>query len=263
MRPVLAVVMLAVCVWPAAAWADNTICKGAIFLVPDGSLHTGLFTAAGQLRWFRFAPKAGRSYSIGIENLSPTDLQPFVEFSEDNTRLETCAGPELNTLFTESQEPASKSVKGTIGSARASLTAEKSTDVFFAISTGKVKQSFRIHVQETTLYSPWFTTVGSYETYYHLSNTTSGVVHATLRLVNEAGVIVATHSLTIPADSVAPSIYTGATVPGMSGLGVADNTTGQAILTHSGPPGAIAADGSWGDGKTLFVPINFAARRQR
>jgi hypothetical protein len=46
---------------PLPARADNTSCKGAIFLVPDGSLHTGMFTAAGQLRWFRFAPKAGRS----------------------------------------------------------------------------------------------------------------------------------------------------------------------------------------------------------
>jgi hypothetical protein len=247
--------------WPAQA--DNTACKGAIFLVPDGSLHTGTFTAAGQLRWFRFAPKAGRSYSIGIENLSPTDLQPWVEFSEDNTRLESCAGPEFTTLFTESQEPASKAVKGTIGSARASFTAEKSVDAFFAISTGKVKQSYRIHVQETTMYSPWFTTMGSYETFYRLANTTSGSVNATLRLVNEAGAIVATHTVAIAADSVASVIYTGVAAPGMIGLGLPDNTTGQAILTHSGPPGAIAISGSWGDGKTLFVPIAFTSRRQR
>lgn len=263
MRRRTAIVILGLSLSPAPVWADNTICKGAIFLVPDGSRHTGSFTAAGQLRWFRFAPKAGRSYSIGIENLSPTDLQPFVEFSEDNTRAETCAGPEVATLFTESHEPASKAVKGTIGSARASFTAEKSIDLFFAISTGKVKQSFRIHVEETTLYSPWFTTMGSFETYYRLANTTSGTVNATLRLLNEAGATVATHSLTIAADSVASVIYTGAAAPGMVGLAVADNTTGQAILTHSGPPGAIAVTGSWGDGKTMFVPIAFTARRQR
>jgi hypothetical protein len=248
---------------PWTAQADNTTCKGAIFLVPDGSLHTGTFTAAGQLRWFRFAPKAGRSYSIGIENLSPTDLQPFVEFSEDNTRLESCAGPELATLFTESHDPASKAVKGTIGSARASFTAEKSVDLFFAISTGKVKQSYRIHVEETTMYSPWFTTMGAYETFYRLANTTSGSVNATLRLVNEAGATVATHTVAIAADSVASVIYTGVAAPGMIGLALPDNTTGQAVLTHSGPPGAIAISGSWGDGKTLFVPIAFTSRRQR
>ncbi|HEX2341473.1 MAG TPA: hypothetical protein VHI98_13420, partial [Vicinamibacterales bacterium] len=257
------VLFLSLLLSPLPARADNTSCKGAIFLVPDGSLHTGMFTAAGQLRWFRFAPKAGRSYSIGIENLSPTDLQPWVEFSEDNTRLESCTGPEFTTLFTESQEPASKAVKGTIGSARASFTAEKSVDVFFAISTGKVKQSYRIHVQETTMYSPWFTTMGTNETFYRLSNTTSGSVTATLRLVNEAGATVATHTVAIAADSVASVIYTGVAAPGMIGLTVADNTTGQAILTHSGPPGAIAISGSWGDGKTLFVPIAFTSRRQR
>jgi hypothetical protein len=262
-RRTAVVVLLGLLATPWLAWADNTVCKGAVFLVPDGSLHTGTFTAVGQLRWFRFAPKAGRSYSIGIENLSPTDLQPFVEFSEDNTRLESCAGPEFATLFTESLDPASRAVKGTIGSARASFTAEKSVDAFFAISTGKVKQSFRIHIEETTMNSPWFTTMGSYETFYRLANTTSGLVNATLRLVNEAGATVASHSLALAADSVASVIYTGVAAPGMIGLAVADNTTGQAILTHSGPPGAIAISGSWGDGKTLFVPIAFNARRQR
>jgi hypothetical protein len=34
--------------------ADNTSCAGSIFVVPDGSRHEGSFTAAGQLRWFRF-----------------------------------------------------------------------------------------------------------------------------------------------------------------------------------------------------------------
>ena len=113
------------------------------------------------------------------------------------------------------------------------------------------------------MYSPWFTTMDSYETFYRLANTTSGFVNATLRLVNETGATVATHSLTIAADSVASVIYTGVAAPAMVGLAVADNTTGQAILTHSGPPGAIAVTGSWGDGKTMFVPIAFMARRQR
>ena len=263
MRRRTAVVILGLSLSPAPAWADNTICKGAIFLVPDGSRHTGSFTAAGQLRWFRFAPKAGRSYSIGIENLSPTDLQPFVEFSEDNTRGRDVRRTGGHHPLHGVPRASLKAVKGTIGSARASFTAEKSIDLFFAISTGKVKQSFRLHVEETTLYSPWFTTMGSFETYYRLANTTSGFVNATLRLLNEAGATVATHSLTIAADSVASVISTGVAAPAMVGLAVADNTTGQAILTHSGPPGAIAVTGSWGDGKTMFVPIAFTARRQR
>jgi hypothetical protein len=105
--------------------------------------------------------------------------------------------------------------------------------------------------------------MGSNETFYRLSNTTSGSVTAMLRLVNEAGATVATHTVAIAADSVASVIYTGVAAPGMIGLTVADNTTSQAILTHSGPPGAIAISGSWGDGKTLYVPISFTSRRQR
>jgi hypothetical protein len=131
--------------------------------------------------------------------------------------------------------PASKAVKGTIGSARASFTAEKSVDLFFR-DLHRQGQAVVPHPRPgNDDVQPWFTTMGSNETFYRLSNTTSGSVTAMLRLVNEAGATVATHTVAIAADSVASVIYTGVVAPGMIGLTVADNTTGQAILTHSGP----------------------------
>jgi hypothetical protein len=119
MSRLFALIVVALVAGTGTALADNTNCSGAVFVVPDGSLHQGVFTAPGQLRWFRFVAKADRSYAIAIENLSPTDLQPFVEFSEDNARLGTCAGPEPNTRFTETADPASRGLSGVVGSARA------------------------------------------------------------------------------------------------------------------------------------------------
>ena len=249
---------------PAAAVADNTSCAGAIFVVPDGSLHTGSFTAAGQLRWFRFATRPDRSYAISIENMSPTDAQPFVEFSEDNTRLGTCTGPEANTLFMETADPASRAVGGVIGSARATFVAEKATDFFFAVSTGKAGQTFRVHVTDTTLFSPFFTTVTPYETYYRFSNTTSASLVGTLKLINDAGAVVATHTFKLAPNSTTPVIYTGPAAAPLVSLAVANGVTGQAIVTHNGPPGAISADGYWGSTKGaagVAVPIVIEPRR--
>jgi hypothetical protein len=242
---------------PAAA-LDNTSCNGAIFVVSDGSLHTGTFTAAGQLRWFRFATKADRSYAITIENLSPTDVQPFVEFSEDNTRLGTCAGPEAATLFTDTADPATRAAGGVIGSARATFVSNSATDFFFAVSTGKAGQSFRVRVDDTTLFSPFFTTRSGYETHYRFANTTSMALVGTLKLVDDGGAVVATHTFKLPANSTSPVIYTGPAAAPLVGLNVPNNRTGQAIVTHNGPPGALAADGYWGSPKGVITAVPIA-----
>jgi hypothetical protein len=269
MSRLFALIVVALVAGTGTALADNTNCSGAVFVVPDGSLHQGVFTAPGQLRWFRFVAKADRSYAIAIENLSPTDLQPFVEFSEDNARLGTCAGPEPNTRFTETADPASRGLSGVVGSARATYVSDTTTDFFFAISTGVVGQSYRVRVEETTLFSPFFTTRGPIETYYRLANTTDAPVAFTLTLVDDAGTIVATHAATLPPNGTAPLISTGPPVAGVVGLGVPDDTTGQAIIVHWGPPGAIAADGYWsgspgkGGVAGFAVPIAIGPARQQ
>jgi hypothetical protein len=70
-RVVAGLVAAVVVATPAAA--DNTFCLGSIFMIPDGSLYLGSFTADNQERWFQFVAKGRRSYAIAVENLSPTD----------------------------------------------------------------------------------------------------------------------------------------------------------------------------------------------
>jgi hypothetical protein len=244
--------------------ADNTSCAGSIFVVPDGSRHEGSFTAAGQLRWFRFATRPDRSYAITVENLSPTDVQPFVEFSEDNTRLGTCTGSEAPTLFMDTADQATRAVAGVIGSARATFVSSKATDFFFAVSTGKAGQNFRLRIDDTTLFSPIFTTVSGHETYYRFANTTSAGLVVTLKLITDAGASVATHTFKLPANGTSPVITTGPAAAPIVSLGVANNLTGQAVITHNGPMGALAADGYWGTikgGAGIAVPLVIAPAR--
>ena len=73
-----------------SARADNTVCDGAIFLVPDGSAQTGTL-AAGETRWFKYDNKARRSYSIEVENLSPTDGAHLALVG--NMHSGSCTGP--------------------------------------------------------------------------------------------------------------------------------------------------------------------------
>src|SRR5437763_867800 len=69
-----AVVGLFVFLGAAMAQADNTSCNGATFVVPDGGTHEGDLSGPGA-RWYRFVAKAGRSYAIMLENLTPGDEQ--------------------------------------------------------------------------------------------------------------------------------------------------------------------------------------------
>ncbi|MGH9147557.1 MAG: hypothetical protein ACRD1Q_12670 [Vicinamibacterales bacterium] len=231
---------------PGAARADNTVCTGAVFLIPDGSLHTGSFTAAGQLRWFRFAVKTDRSYAITVENPSPTDVQPYIEISEDQSRLGTCAGPEPDFMYMDSADPASGATMGVIGAARATYKSTSNTDFFFSLVNGVNGQSYRVRVQETTLFGAFFTTRNGFETYFRISNTTNLPLSVTLKLISDAGMAVANQTLTVAANATAPTIYTGSPTASATGLSVANDTTGQIIITHNGPPGGIAVDGYWG-----------------
>jgi hypothetical protein len=79
-----------------------------------------------------------------------------------------------------------------------------------------------------------------------MSNTTNLPISVTLKLINDAGAAVANQTLTIAANATSPTIYTGPPVSSATGLSVANDTTGQIIITHNGPPGGIAVDGYWG-----------------
>ena len=75
-RSVAILGILVLSVSAARGSADNTTCAGATLLGPDGSLQEGDLGGASTSRWYRFVAKAGRSYALMLENLSPADQQP-------------------------------------------------------------------------------------------------------------------------------------------------------------------------------------------
>ena len=219
------------------AQADNTACAGAIFLVPDGSLHQGSFTAQGQDRWYRFVVKANRSYAVMIEDLSPSDTLPFVVFSQvfGGSCQDLTPFPS-NGIF--QVEPVNGAVQGSF-----SVQPLVNTELFFPVnSDGASSGNFRLRVEETTLFNPRWSTFGGFHTEFGFLNTTNTAMVGTLTLFNNFGAVITTSFLTISVNGTAFRDTRPVAVVGPEGLNVADNQKGSALFTHNGPPGAILAD---------------------
>lgn len=216
------------------AQADNTSCLGAILLVPDGSPHDGVFTAANQQRWFKFVVKANRSYAVLVENASPTDEQTtvFISFAPV---AGPCNGTPVSVTDTSATEPPSLAPPS-VGAQRWSWQASANTVLWFPVFTGATPGSFRIRVVETTLINPRWSTFGGFYTSWGLRNNSNVTVNSTLTILDAAGGVVTTASFAILPGQV---VFRD-TRP--TDLNLSPNQAGSALFTHDGPPGAITAD---------------------
>ena len=241
------VVLLAL---PAMAGADNTACPNATWLVPDASLHEGMFTAVFQARWYRVVVKAGRSYAISTENLSPTDVGTgFVGLF---TPVDGCGGSAVSTVIRTFTEPVSSD--GTTGAARRALQTSTDTVVFFSLS-GSSPATFRVHVAETTLFSPGWSTFGGFQTFWSFLNTTNDTINGTLTLLDANGGFVPAVGVAIPTNrAVFPSTLT---------MAIGANQSGTARFTDDGPPGAILAEAAITNFAGYFQPVRFVRVRER
>ncbi len=173
----------------------------------------------------------------------------------------------LPVTFTNDIEPFSNTGTGMsqFGAVRLSLTAANNTEVFFFVNTGiaTAPGDFRVRVEETTLFNPLWSTFGGFETFYRFQNATNSACSVTLRMVNDAGTVVANSTQPIPANSTAPTVFTGPMAQG--GLNLANDQAGGATITHNCPPGAIQVDGFTGRfdlAAPVVLPIKIQTARQ-
>jgi hypothetical protein len=108
------------------------------------------------------------------------------------------------------------------------------------------------------MYSPAWSTNGSFDTFYSFQNTTGASRVGTLTLRDTTGAVVSViFPVTIPASQTA-SVNTAS-------LGIARNRTGIATFTHNGPPGAIlpeAAIANFSLNPAYVQPVKFQAARE-
>jgi hypothetical protein len=208
--------------------ADNTVCTNAILLVPDGSHQDGTFTAGGQDRWFRFVMKNRRSYAIMLENLSPPDVNAVACMTAPMT---ACSGGTFLPVSDRLDvEPVS--FDGSAGSGRWALQSTSNGEAFFSVCENPGSSgNFRIRVEDTTMFSPAWTTNGTFDTFWSFQNTTNAAIAGTLYLLDAGGSLVMSSSFTINVGGIFGT-NTGA-------LAIPRSKVGNAIFTHDGPAGAV------------------------
>jgi hypothetical protein len=222
------IIVLGWLAWPPSAYADNTACANAIFIVPGGSTHLGVLAVDGEVRWYTFQAKANRAYSITLENLTSRDIGAIGL----GTLQTDCAGTPLSAWSTWDSEP----VNGTptSGGDRKSVVPNADTTINIPVGPQAASLSFQIRVEETTLFSNWFYVGGEYSPYTLIRNTTASSVGYTILWRNGAGAVVASQSGVLAPNG---SVYKN----GRDFSGVLAAGTGTVEILHNGTPDAIVA----------------------
>jgi uncharacterized repeat protein (TIGR01451 family) len=230
--------------------AVNT-CNSAILVVPDGRLSETSI-GAGTTLWFGATLRIGNSYSVEFANSIDGGGPPGVLtlFRGDDL----CFG--VSTLsFTDvsGYEPA-----GTGGAVRQSFIASTMITDFRARLVNGTGSAIplRFSWSDTTMFSPAWSTNGSFNTFYSFQNTTATTLQGTLTLLDTTGAVLSTFNLTVPAEQTAST--NASTLVG-------SGKTGTARFTHNGPPGAIvveAAIANFAINPSYVQPVKFLAVRE-
>jgi hypothetical protein len=234
---------------------DTLLCFNETVVVPDGRIATGTL-ATGATAWFAASLNVTSPqvnwYSLEFKNLSGTQPPGTLTLyrGEDGCSLTSTAAP----ADTSGVDPG-----GTGGLARVSFGASGFSSFFRArlVNTTGATLNFSFSWSETTMYSPAWSTNGSFDTYYSFQNTTGSPRVGQLTLLRTTGAVVLTAPISIPAGRTV-SVNTVS-------LGVPRNLTGTARFTHTGPPGAVTAEAAIANFSTnpaYVQPAKFQAQRE-
>lgn len=223
-RLTLVVVAASLLFLPAFASAEGTTCGAPTVIVPDGRITTSTIPNAGVF-FFKISSRIGSSYSAEFHNVlgsAPTPPGTLAIFSD------AACGTAATVNNTAANDP------GDLNGARVSFTAGTIQTLFSLTNSTGGTVTYSFSVSDTTLFSPAWTTNGSFDTFYSFLNTTGAPISGTLTLYTVAGVQVATNALTINPNSTASTNTVALATP--------RSNTGTAKFTHNGPPGAILAE---------------------
>jgi len=212
----------------SATDTDLLTCSSDTVVVPDGRL-TQTTVLSGATAWFAATVRIGNAYSVEFKNLTGTAPPgTMTVFSGDDG----CGGASsVAVTDTSAFDP-----PGTGGIARASFTAAGTQTFFQArlVNTTGAQVAISFGWSDTTLFSPAWSTNGSFDTFYSFLNTTGFALNGTLTLLDTTGAVLSTFPITVPAGQT--------TSTNTATLGVTRNRTGTARFIHNGPPGAIVAE---------------------
>lgn len=241
---VVALFAVAVLGWamPAAAASNNTAAT-AHFLPTNGFAMSDYVYATGGVpdqKWYFASLRAGRSYAftaIPYDSSDSSSINSVVTvYQADGTTL---LGVDSQTNIQSPDMWENNPLASYMGGERKTYTSATDQVVFIKVTGGGLAGgtylSYRVSIQETTLFCPWYFTSDNYESYVQLMNTTSTSRTAvvTFRAYNSS-TVTGSQSITIAAF--------GAAFVAAKGAGVAVGSMGSVTITHNSHPGAIRAN---------------------
>jgi len=248
-RPLsMAFALLPFLLLPRSARAEGTTCANPTVLVPDGRIASGTI-ANGVSYFFLISTRVGNSYSVEFMNpagaavQAPGTVQAFSNLA---------CGTALTANDTTTNDP-----KMTNNGVRVSFTATTTNTIVQLTNNTGSSVGYTYSASDTTMFSPAWSSGGTYQTYYSFYNTTSAVVHGTITLTTTAGAAAGTTVLTIQPGRTAATNTVALATP--------RNLTGTAIFTHDGPPGAVLVESdiaNFNFATPYIQPVKFQSVRE-
>jgi hypothetical protein len=215
---------------PGTTQAEGTTCGSETVYIPDGRILRSTIPDATTF-WFLVQIQSDRSYTVEVHFDTSTQNAPAptVTVRQDT---DGCGASTLVTADRRFTEPVMRS-----GGSRLSFVTTNNPPGPLRISiqndTGAT-QTYTLVVNETTLFSTAWSTIGTYDSFYSLYNTTNSTCHGTLRLFTTAGSTVTEAPVTIGSWATV-STNTRA-------LGTPRDSGGTATFTHDCPAGGVLAE---------------------
>jgi hypothetical protein len=242
---------------PPAAGAEGTACGAPTNIVPGGRLLQGTIANATAY-FFSFKTELGRSYSVEVKNVTGASTPPgLVTFYSGTDVIGGCAMSTLSTRDTSAIDP------GTAPNGlRRSFTAVDGAnsgfhEVKLENNTGSTV-TYSVSVAETTMFSPAWTTNGTFDTYWSFQNTTNAAITGQLTLFDLNG-------NQVQSLAIGPIPVKGIFGTNTVSLGVVRNKVGNVRFSHDGPPGAVeikANQANFATSPPFIELVPFEAKRQ-
>jgi len=234
---------------PTLAQAEGTTCGFPTVIVPDGRIVQS-FIPNGSTYYWLFDSTSGNSYSMETKLLTAAWGNNLTVAYYD-TSSSSCTTPITvnDTTGLNPQIPQTGE--------RASRTSTSTRHWFTVTNSTGSGQTYTVSVSDTTMYSPAWSTNGTYNTYYSFFNTTNGTVNVTVTLTQTDGTAAGTNAVAVASGRTAATNTVA--------LGTIRNKTGTATVSHDGPPGAILVEADIANftlSPPYIQPVKFQSARE-
>jgi hypothetical protein len=223
---------LALATLPSLATAEGMSCATPTLMMPDGRILESSIPN-GSTFYLYFFTMPGRSYVVEFKNRkAPVTQSPAGGGFNAWTDPGVCTAPLTYWDLSTNVSPISHLSGKRISFTETRTGAPGLLAVEFSINNNTgITIDYVSSVQETTLYSPAWTTNGTFDTYWSFQNTVDAFITGTLTLLSPTGAIVTAVSVNIPVGGIFGT--------NTSTLGVARSKVGNAQFSHDGPAGAV------------------------